>query len=93
MIIGTRPEGAAAALEGMARRQDQRSFVSRIIAPVLIIVGSEDTITPIADAELLHREIGGSRLEIIEAAAHLSNLERPEEFNRALAKFLADLEQ
>lgn len=93
MVTGTRPEGAAAALEGMAQRQDQRSFLSRIIAPVLIIVGSEDTITPIADAELMHQEIGGSRLEVIGAAAHLSNLERPKEFNCALGKFLADLER
>lgn len=92
MIVGTKPEGAAAALEGMAQRQDQRSFLPRIIAPVLIIVGREDTITPVADAELMHREIGGSRLEIIEAAGHLSNLEQPEEFNRALSRFLADLD-
>jgi pimeloyl-ACP methyl ester carboxylesterase len=93
MIIGTKPEAAAAALEGMSERQDQRSFLSRIICPVLIIVGSNDTITTVVDAELMHHEIGGSRLEIVNGAAHLSNLEQPEGFNRALAKFLTDLEQ
>lgn len=92
MIVETDPEGAAAALRGMAARQDQTSFLSRIIAPTLIIAGSKDALTPVADAELMHREIGGSRLQIIEGAGHVSNLERPEEFNRAFVKFLSDVE-
>jgi pimeloyl-ACP methyl ester carboxylesterase len=92
MMVETDPEGAAAALRGMAARQDQTSFLSRIIAPTLIIAGSKDALTPVADAELMHREIGGSRLQIIEDAGHVSNLERPEEFNRAFVKFLNDVE-
>ena len=92
MMAETNPEGAAAALRGMAGRQDQTSFLSRSIAPTLILVGSEDAITPVADSELMHREIGGSRLKIIEGAGHVSNLERPEEFNAALVKFLNDVE-
>lgn len=92
MMAETNPEGAAAALRGMAARQDQTSFLSRIIAPTLILVGSEDVITPVADSELLHREIGGSRLIIIEGAGHVSNLERPKEFNAAFVKFLNDVE-
>jgi pimeloyl-ACP methyl ester carboxylesterase len=92
MMVGTDPEGAAAALRGMAMRQDQTSFLSRIIAPTLIIAGSKDALTPVADAELMHREIGGSRLQVIEEAAHVSNLERPEEFNTTLVKFLNDVE-
>jgi 3-oxoadipate enol-lactonase len=92
MMVETDPEGAAAALRGMVARQDQTSFLSRIIAPTLIITGSKDALTPVADAELMHREIGGSRLQIIEGAGHVSNLERPEEFNRALVKFLSDVE-
>jgi len=92
MIVGTEPEGAASALRGMAVRQDHTSFLSRIIAPTLIVVGSKDALTPVADSELMHREIGGSRLQIIEGAGHVSNLERPEEFNRALVKFINDVE-
>jgi 3-oxoadipate enol-lactonase len=92
MMVGTEPEGAAAALRGMAEREDQSAFLSRIIAPTLIIAGNKDALTPVADAELLHREIGGSRLQIIEGAGHVSNLERPEEFNTALVKFLNDVE-
>jgi 3-oxoadipate enol-lactonase len=92
MILKTNPVGAAAALRAMAQRRNQTSFLSRIVAPALIIVGREDAITPVAEAELIHREIGGSRLEVIEDAGHLSNLEQPERFNEALTRFLRDLE-
>ncbi len=92
MMAETDPEGAAAALRGMAQRQDQTAFLSRIIAPTLILVGKEDALTPVADAELMHRQIGGSRLRVIEGAGHISNLEQPEEFNAALVKFLRDVE-
>jgi 3-oxoadipate enol-lactonase len=92
MIVNTKPEGAAAAQRGMAQRSDQLPFLWRIIAPTLIVVGREDAITPVSDSERMHREIGGSRLEVIEGAGHVSNLEQPEEFNRVLIKFLRDLE-
>jgi pimeloyl-ACP methyl ester carboxylesterase len=92
MIVGTEPEGAASVLRGMAVRKDHTSFLSRIIAPTLIVVGSKDVLTPVADSELMHREIGGSRLQIMEGAGHVSNLERSEEFNRALVKFVKDVE-
>jgi 3-oxoadipate enol-lactonase len=92
MMVKTNPDGAAAALRGMARRRDQTQFLSRIVAPALILVGREDAITPVADAELMHREIGGSRLEVIEDAGHVSNIEQPEAFNHSLTQFLSDLE-
>jgi pimeloyl-ACP methyl ester carboxylesterase len=92
MILATKPEGAAAALRGMASRRDHTDFLPEIIAPTLIVVGSEDQLTPPVDAEMMHREIRGSRLEIIEGASHLSNLERPIEFNRALKDFLDALQ-
>jgi pimeloyl-ACP methyl ester carboxylesterase len=92
MITSTRPEGAASALRGMAQRSDRTFFLPDIIAPTLIIVGSEDRITPLADAELMRREIRGSRLEVIEGAGHVSNLERPMQFNYALKDFLDALQ-
>jgi pimeloyl-ACP methyl ester carboxylesterase len=92
MILSTKPEGAAAALRGMAARSDQTYFLPNILAPTLILVGSADKLAPPSDAELMHKEIRGSRLEIIEGAAHVSNIERPAEFNRALIGFLRALQ-
>ena len=92
MIVNTNPAGAAAALRGMAQRRNHIPFLPRIIAPTLILVGSDDTLTPVADSELMHREIGGSRLTIIEGAAHVSNLESPDDFNAPLVEFLREIE-
>jgi pimeloyl-ACP methyl ester carboxylesterase len=37
----------------------------------------------------MNEKIGGSELVILKSASHLSNLEQPEEFTRALTAFLA----
>ena len=91
MILGTRPEGAAAALRGMAARRDQTDLLAEISVPALVIVGAEDSITPRSDAEAMRAKITGSRMVVVEGAGHVSNLERPEEFNRALRDFLEGL--
>ena len=41
-----------------------------------------------AASRLIAENIKGARLEIISSAAHLSNIEQPEAFNRALSSFL-----
>ncbi|MCA1643228.1 MAG: alpha/beta hydrolase [Acidobacteria bacterium] len=92
MILATKPEGAAAALRGMAERRDQTNYLANILQPTLVVVGSEDQLTPPADSEVMRREIRGSRLEVFEGAGHVSNVERPAEFNAALTKFLRDLQ-
>ncbi len=59
--------------------------------PTLVIVGRDDALTPPATAEKLTAGIPGARMVIIEKAGHLSNLEQPEGFNRAVREFLAVL--
>lgn len=88
MITKSDPKGAAAAQRGMAVRRDYSEDLPKLTAPTLIIVGREDSIRPIADAEFMHRGIRDSRLEVIEDAAHLTNIERPEVFNKTLLTFL-----
>jgi 3-oxoadipate enol-lactonase len=88
MMLKTKPEGAAGALLGMAEREDQTELLSRITCPALILVGQDDPITPVQDSEKMNRDIRGSRLVVIENAAHVSNLERTEQFNEELTKFL-----
>lgn len=56
-----------------------------------MVVGRDDAYTPVADAEALHAALPDSTLVVVERAAHLPNLERPEEFDAALAAFLATL--
>jgi len=90
MMLKTKPEGAAAALHGMAERENQRELLTKITAPTLIMVGAEDAITPVADSEKMYAAIPDSRLVVIENAGHVSNLERTEQFNDALLSFLKE---
>ncbi|MDX6383537.1 MAG: hypothetical protein QOK48_1110 [Blastocatellia bacterium] len=88
MILAANPQRAAAAQLGMAARRDYSQDLRSLEVPALIIVGRQDPIRPVADAEFMHRGIRNSHLEIIEDAAHLTNMEQPEIFNRAVLSFL-----
>jgi 3-oxoadipate enol-lactonase len=90
MMVQTKPQGTAAALLGMAERDDQTQLLSTITVPTLIIVGREDAITPVADSEKMNNAIAGSRLLVLENAGHVSNLERTEQFNEGLLAFLRE---
>jgi len=63
--------------------------LSAIKVPTIVIVGEDDPGTPVAASRVIAENIKGAQLEIIPAAAHLSNIEQPEKFNRALSTFLA----
>jgi pimeloyl-ACP methyl ester carboxylesterase len=91
MILNTNPEGAAAALRGMAARRDQTDLLPQLGVPALVLVGAEDSVTPPANAQAMHELMPGSRLVRIEGAGHASNLENAAEFNRALREFLDGL--
>ena len=65
--------------------------LSEIKMPTLIIVGREDSGTPVEASEAMHERIQGSKLVIIPNAAHLSTVAQPEAINRALLDFLRGL--
>lgn len=88
MMRTTPPEGAAAALRGRAERPDYCELLTEVTVPALVVVGVDDEYTPVSDAEFMHQQLPDSTLAIIEGSAHMPNLERPAEFNAALARFL-----
>ena len=57
-----------------------------------MIVGDEDVLTPKSESQIIHEAIRGSRLEVIEYAGHVSNMERPAAFNHVLSEFIASLD-
>ena len=70
-------------------RIDVSARLKEIACPILVLVGEQDPGTPVAMAREIHSNASGSKLTVIPQAAHLSNLEQPEAFNRALGEFLA----
>jgi 3-oxoadipate enol-lactonase len=87
MLVATPPAGYVACCAAV-RDMDQRDTVAAIRAPTLIIAGALDVATPPAAAAELSRSIRGSRLITLDAA-HLSNVEQPEAFNRAVLELLS----
>jgi pimeloyl-ACP methyl ester carboxylesterase len=89
MLASAPVEGIVGALEAMMARPDSTPALATIDVPTLIVVGDEDVLTPPAESRAMQGAIPGSRLAVIPAAGHVSNLERPEEFNRAVGEFVA----
>lgn len=71
---------------------DQRERAAAIRVPTLVVCGAEDKVTPPELSKALVELVPGSRYEQIEGAGHLSNLERPEAFNRIVDKFVGEVE-
>ena len=80
-------KGIAAALQGLASRPDSTPTLGTIDVPTMVLAGEEDTLTPIADAQLMHKGIRGSRLEIVPKAGHFAAFEQPEIAGRLLRSF------
>jgi 3-oxoadipate enol-lactonase len=70
---------------------DLTERIGAIKIPTIAIVGEDDPGTPVAAHKVIHEKIAGSKLEILKSAAHLSNMEQPEAFNRALTAFLSSV--
>jgi len=64
--------------------------LGEIKARTLVIVGNEDLPHMNVAADVLTSKITGARRAVISDAAHLPNLEHPDEFNALLLEFLKD---
>ena len=75
--------GCCAAL----RDADLRDTISGTRCPALVIAGQHDVSTTVAQAELVRERIPSAELIVLDSA-HLSNVERSEDFAAAVIEFL-----
>lgn len=86
-VLGTPVAGyqaCAAAIRDMA----QTTMLLKVKAPTLVMTGRQDPACTVEQSIVMHRMIDGSKLVILENAAHLSNIEQPIAFNAALRDFI-----
>jgi pimeloyl-ACP methyl ester carboxylesterase len=69
-------------------RPDAGPGLADIDVPTLVIVGADDALTPPEMSQRLAGRINRATLVTISGAGHLSNLEKPAEFNAAARQFL-----
>jgi len=83
------PTAIAWTQRAMATRRESFSTLQKFGAPLLVIVGDEDEIAPVADARQMVEASTQGKLAIIEGAGHLSVLEQPAQCARVIEQWLA----
>lgn len=91
VILSTSSQTVTGTLKALAERKDMCFSLREILVPALILVGEEDTITPLTESQRMKDNIPGSKLFIIPKAGHMSNLDQPELFNEYLNNFLSEI--
>jgi len=91
VVERTSPAGIAAAQLGMAARPDMTDFLPQIQMPTLVIVGSEDAISPPAEMRSIAAGIPNAKFVVIPDAGHMTTMENPDPVNQALLAFITSL--
>ena len=81
-------EGVANALMALRDRPDSTPLLPRIAVPTAVIVGEEDTLSPVTEMQEMARAIPNASFTVVRGAGHLSNLECASDFNEALRNAL-----
>jgi pimeloyl-ACP methyl ester carboxylesterase len=93
IVLQQPPEPFVAQVHAILDASDDVRFALEAVSvPTLIITGSQDSLTPVGDAEELAELIPHARLEVITGAAHGLMVEAPNGFNDAVLAFLADVD-
>ena len=91
-LVQAAPAPAVAwAQRAMAGRPDAFDTLRAFPGPALVIVGSEDVLSPPSDAEAMAAALPHGRLAVLPDAGHLTAVETPEAFNAEVAGFLSGL--
>ena len=86
-MIRATPVNGFIGCAGALADHDYASAVAGVKCPVLFLVGEKDA--PVAAMRKLNEKLPGSRYVELPGAGHISNMDRPAEFNRAIQQFLA----
>jgi pimeloyl-ACP methyl ester carboxylesterase len=72
-----------------AVRVDRRPDLPNIGCPTIVVCGRDDAATPLVMSEEIAAAIKGSELVVIEQCGHLITMEKPDETNAILRRWLA----
>lgn len=87
MILATSVNGFIGCAAALADH-DFRSTIDKVKRPILFMVGQKDGTTPAA-MQQLQSQLPGSQFVELPGAGHISNLDCPDLFNRAVESFLS----
>jgi pimeloyl-ACP methyl ester carboxylesterase len=85
------PATVAWASRAMAARPDSFAVLRATDVPALVVVGEQDVLSPVAQAQEMADALPQGRLALVRDAGHLSAVEDPEAFGAVVAAFLGEL--
>lgn len=91
MLGDASPDAVAWASRAMAARPDSYDVLAGADLPALVVVGEEDTLSPVPDAEAMVERLPRGSLVRLPGAGHLSAVEQPEAFTEVLRTFVEGL--
>ena len=93
VLVQTKPHAFVAQVDAILDATDELRFeLPQVKAPTLVVTGSQDTLTPLGDAEELAELITTSRLYVLRGAAHGLMAEAPNAFNDVVLRFLDEID-
>lgn len=93
ILLQSPPEPFIAQVGAILDASDElRLELATVRVPTLVVTGSQDSLTPVGDAEELAELIPHARLEVISGAAHGLMVEAPNGFNDTVLRFLAEVD-
>ena len=75
--------------QAILNRPDSRPTLATITVPTIVIVGEDDVLTPVAEAQIIHQGVAGSVLHVLPRCGHLPALERPSDISQLLRTWLS----
>jgi pimeloyl-ACP methyl ester carboxylesterase len=88
MLSEQKADAVVEALAAMRDRPDRSALLPSLRLPVLVVAGTDDTVTPPSEARAMAQAIPGAKFVEIANAGHLSMLEQPDAFVAAMCAFL-----
>lgn len=93
MMSWMSPQGVIATLIAIATRTNSLYQLKDISIPCHLIVGRQDVITPPVRSFFMKEKIPDCDFTVLEDCGHLPNLEKHEEFNADLERFLTSIKR
>jgi 3-oxoadipate enol-lactonase len=91
LVLDRSSDELVEAVAALRDREDRSDTLAAFPGPVFVAVGEGDQFFPPDEAQQQAGTARHGRFRVFAGAGHLPNLEQPDEFNAALAGFLADV--
>lgn len=88
VIRATAPEGAAAALRGMAQRVDATAWLPHLRVPTLVVCGEEDVISTVTEMRQIATALPQAHWALVPACGHMAPLEDAPQVTQLIRTFL-----